>query len=55
MSNPTIKNSNCSCKSLNDLYTQAVLSLIKSKISQNADEIEYLIEVLKKETEREEM
>ncbi|KRQ87805.1 hypothetical protein ABG79_00610 [Caloramator mitchellensis] len=55
MSNITIKSPNVSCQSLNDLYTQAVLNLIKSKFSQNADEIEYLIEVLKKAYAQEEM
>ncbi|SKA76509.1 hypothetical protein SAMN05443428_101206 [Caloramator quimbayensis] len=54
MSNITIKNSNLSLKSLNDLYTQAVLNLIKSNFYANADEIDYLIEVIKKAIKQEE-
>ncbi|MCX7883661.1 MAG: hypothetical protein N2448_01310 [Caloramator sp.] len=55
MSNLTIKNSNLSHERLNELYTQAVLNLIKSNFPTNVDEIEYLIEVIKKSIKQEEM
>lgn len=39
-------NSKSNPKRLNELYTQAVLNLIKSKLSPNADEVDYIIKLL---------
>lgn len=40
-------NKESNLKRLNDLYTDAVLEIIKSRLSSNPNEIEYLIQLLK--------
>lgn len=43
----TVINKESNLKRLNDLYTDAVLEIIKSRLSSNPNEIEYLIQLLK--------
>lgn len=43
----TVIQNESNLKRLNDLYTDAVLDIIKSRLSSNPNEIEYLIQLLK--------
>ncbi|WP_156897916.1 hypothetical protein [Caloramator sp. ALD01] len=43
----TVIQNESNLKRLNDLYTDAVLEIIKSRLSSNPNEIEYLIQLLK--------
>ncbi|SHE57989.1 hypothetical protein [Caloramator proteoclasticus] len=43
----TVIQNESNLKRLNDLYTDAVLDIIKSRLPSNPNEIEYLIQLLK--------